>query len=125
MSRMNPAMQVALLKQEIRRLEGVMAQMRFDTDYLKGFTVQQCLDMAQIALGDEFGFGEDREKRFEDAFKSTFMTYAKLCIDDADGDEEIVYTKEALDRRLRACCGKVKPFDKRYAMENLYLRDKL
>ena len=51
---------------------------------------------------------------------------AKMCVEDGSDDPEIVYTKEKVDRALRAACGDgILPFDKRYAPENLYFRDKL
>lgn len=49
-----------------------------------------------------------------------------MCVDDAADDPEIVYTKEKMDRALRAACGEnIRPFEERYAIENLYFREKL
>lgn len=48
---------------------------------------------------------------------------AELCKTDGKDDQEIVYTKEVIDRKLRAACGEIKPFDERYALENLYFWD--
>ena len=43
---------------------------------------------------------------------------------DGEGDKEIVYTKEVVDRELRRVRGPdVLPFDERYAEERLYFRD--
>lgn len=54
------------------------------------------------------------------------MAYAQMCVDDAADDPEIVYTKEKMDRALRAACGEnIRPFEERYAIENLYFREKL
>ena len=64
----------------------------------------------------------------EDEFSDldTFMAYAQMCVDDAVDDPEIVYTKEKMDRALRAACGEnIRPFEERYAVENLYFREKL
>lgn len=90
----------------------------------KGFTMQQCLDIAMIALHQEFGFGPSYQARFGQAFRSAFVAYAELCLDDGKDDEEIIYTKEVLDRQLRAACGDdILPFDERYAQDKLYFRD--
>ena len=85
---------------------------------IKGFTVQQCLDVALIALHNEFHFGPKMTARFESAFLDTFMAYAQMCVDDA--------VDEKMDRALRAACGEnIRPFEERYAIENLYFREKL
>lgn len=79
-----------------------------------------------IALHNEFHFGPKMSTRFESAFLDTFMAYAQMCVDDAADDPEIVYTKEKMDRALRAACGEnIRPFEERYAVENLYFREKL
>ena len=114
-----PSAQVLLMQsqQKIKQLE-------FDNYVLKGFTMQQCLDIAHIALHKEFGFGPVYQQRFEKAFRQVFVDYAELCVTDGKDDQEIVYTKECVDRSLRAACGDdILPFDERYAMERLYLRD--
>lgn len=101
------------------------AQLRHDMEYMKGFSLRQALDMALIALNEEFNFGPDRNQRFEKAFWDTFVDYAKMCVEDGADDEEIVYTKAKLDRRLRLAAGEDYPeFDARYAEENLYLRSR-
>lgn len=105
-------------KQEILRLQ-------MQVEQIKGFTLQQSLDMALIALHNEFQFGPKYCARFETAFRATFMDYAKMCIEDGAADEEIVYTKEKVDRALRAACGPdILPFDERYSLDNLFLRDR-
>ena len=106
---LNAQKQIAELCQEVERM--------------KGFTLQQSLDMALITLHEEFGFGPDRCAKFEQAFRSTFLDYAQRCVDDSRDDQEIVYTQECLDRDLRAACGEdIMPFEERYSPENLYLR---
>lgn len=103
-----------------------IAQLLADLERMKGFTLQQSLDMAQIALNREFGFGPKYNERFRKAFHDTFIEYARMCTEDDLDDHEIVYTKEKVDRALRAAAGPdILPFDKRYADENLYYRDRL
>ena len=119
MSKPNTYVQLLNAKKEIARL-------RADVERMKGFTLQQSLDMAQIALNREFGFGPKYNERFRNAFHATFVEYARMCVDDDRDDHEIVYTKEKVDRALRAAAGPdILPFDKRYADENLYYRDRL
>ena len=47
-----------------------------EVERMKGFTLQQSLDMALITLNTEFGFGPERCAAFESAFRQTFMDYA-------------------------------------------------
>ena len=95
-------------------------------DIMKGFTLQQSLDMACIALNNEFHFGPVYNARFEKAFRQTFHDYALLCVTDGEDDEEITYTKAKVDEALRIACGDdIMPFDERYAFDNLYFRQKL
>ena len=111
---------------QLLQAQKAIKQLQYDNHVIKGFTVQQCLDVALIALHNEFHFGPKMSTRFESAFLDTFMAYAQMCVDDAVDDPEIVYTKEKMDRALRAACGEnIRPFEERYAIENLYFREKL
>ena len=100
-----------------------IAQLQQDIWVAKGFTMQQCLDIAQITLHEQFGFGPTYQARFEQAFKNAFVDRAELCKLDGKDDKEIVYTKEVIDRELRSACGEIRPFDERYALKNLYFWD--
>lgn len=44
-------------------------------------------------VGQAIGIKEALE-----AFRETFRSFAQLCVEDADGDQEIAYTKESIDR---------------------------
>ena len=111
---------------KLLQAQKAIQQLQRDNAVAKAFTVQQCLDVALIALHNEFHFGPKMNGRFEAAFLDTFMAYAQMCVDDAADDPEIVYTKEKLDRALRAACGDdIRPFEERYDPETLYFRDKL
>lgn len=119
MPKPNTYVQLKNAQMEIMRLQQKV-------ELMKGFTLQQALDMAIITLHNEFQFGPKYNARFENAFRETFLEYAKMCVEDGSDDPEIIYTKEKVDRALRAACGDgILPFDKRYAPENLYFRDKL
>lgn len=98
-------------------------QLQRDLWISKGFTLQQAMDMAMIALHEEFGFGPKYQARFEEAFRKTFVEYASMCVEDGADDEKIIYTKEKVDRALKAACGEIRPFEERYDEKNLYFRD--
>ena len=103
-----------------------IAALRYNLEYMKGFSVRQSLDMALIALNETFNFGPERNKKFEAAFWDVFIEYAQMCVSDGADDPEIVYTKEKLDKRLRLAAGDdYMPFDERYDERNVYTRNKL
>ena len=103
-----------------------IAKLQHDIEFMKGFTLRQSLDMALIALNEEFNFGPERNQRFEAAFWNIFTDYARMCVSDGADDPEIVYTKEKLDKRLRLAAGEdYPPFDERYDETNLYRRKNL
>ena len=109
---------------QLRAAQLQIQQLQRDIWMSKGFTIQQCLDIAQIALHEEFGFGPTYQSRFADAYRRVFVEYADLCVEDCKDDADIVYTKGVLDRALRAACGDdILPFEERYAQDNLYFRD--
>lgn len=117
MGKHNPYLLLRMAEKEIRMLQDNLL-------LAKGLTIQQCLDMAMIALNEEFGFGPVYNRRFEKRFRQVFVEFASLCVDDGKDDEDIWYTKGVLDRRLRDVAGEeMLPFDDRYARERLYLRD--
>ena len=118
MSKPNTTVLLMNARQQIVRLAA-------EVERMKGFTLQQSLDMALITLNVEFGFGPERCARFEKAFRETFLAYAEMCIEDGKDDDEIVYTQEKVDRALRVACGPdIMPFQERYADSNLYFRTK-
>ena len=47
-------------------------QLRINVEMMKGFTLQQSLDIALLTLHNDFGFGPDRNARFEEAFEKPF-----------------------------------------------------
>lgn len=107
-----------LLRQAQQEIRDLSAKV----ELMKGFTLQQSLDMALITLHREFGFGPDRCQKFGKLFMQTFVEYAQLCVNDSADDEDIVYTQAVVDRELEEACGEIIPFEQRYAPENLYFR---
>ena len=61
---------------QLLQAQKAIKQLQYDNHVIKGFTVQQCLDVALIALHNEFHFGPKMTARFESAFLDTFMAYA-------------------------------------------------
>jgi len=107
----------------LKNAQIAIRQLQAEVERMKGFTLQQSLDMALITLNAEFGFGPERCAAFETAFRQTFIDYAQMCVEDGANDDEIWFTKEKVDRALRRACGEdILSFDERYAPENLYLR---
>ena len=66
-----------------------IARLQRDIYHHKGFTMQQCLDMAMLALNAEFGFGPAYNKRFEQRFREIFVEFADLCVEDGADDEDL------------------------------------
>lgn len=108
---------------QLLNAQKVIKQLQTDLYYSKGFDIQQCMDMAMIALHEEFGFGPKYNARFEAAFRRVFVEYADICVDDAADDRELTYTKTKVDRALAAACGDILPFDERYIPERMYFRE--
>lgn len=110
---------------QLLNAQKLIQQLHADIEHMKGFTLQQSLDMALITLHRHFGFGPDRCAKFEEMFRETFIDYAQMCVEDGKDDEHIVYTQEKVDRALRAACGDdILSFQERYKPENLYLRNR-
>lgn len=108
-------------KQTIQQLLAEIQQLQNEMNVMKGFTLQQSLDMAQISLNREFHFGPKYNARFKSSMVRTFQEFCKLCRSDAKDDLELAVTKAKIDGALRIACGDdIEPFEVRYAEENLY-----
>lgn len=96
-------------------LSRIQAEQKESRRRLIWFTVRQCLDMACIAMNEEFGFGEDRLKRFADAYSRVWSEYAGLTVEDARDDKTIEYSAAKFEERLKEICGRYyTPRDVRY-----------
>lgn len=77
--------------------------------------LQMCCDAALIAVNDVFGAGPTRAQRFRKAFQDNVNEIARMTVDAAKDDDEIVYVKAKLDERLKQICGdEFKPWEERY-----------
>ena len=110
---------------QLLQAQQVIRQLQEEVERMKGFTLQQSLDMAMIALNLEFNFGPKYNERFEKKFLQVFLEYASMCVSDGEDDPEIEYTKAKVDKALTIARGEILPFDERYALENLYFRSQL
>ena len=110
---------------QLLQAQQVIRQLQEAVERMKGFTLQQSLDMAMIALNLEFNFGPKYNERFEKKFLQVFLEYASMCVSDGEDDPEIEYTKAKVDKALTIARGEILPFDERYALENLYFRSQL
>ena len=82
------------------------------------FTIQQCEDMAITTLGQDFGFGPKRAAEFRTKMREPIAAYAELCIDNAQEDSQMDYTKGCIDRELRRILGDAaQPWEERYPKE--------
>ena len=73
---------------------------------------QMCLDAAMMAANDVFNMGESRCQEFASRFSHYVAEIAQTTIEDS---RDMEYTKERIDNRLRAICGKhFVPYEVRY-----------
>lgn len=87
----------------MRRLAAQRKAENIDRDHLVRVI---CLDMALIALSDTFGFGEERLRRFADAYAETWKKWADVTIRDSKDDTALEYSIEKYEEKLRQICGK-------------------
>lgn len=74
--------------------------------------VQMCKDAAMIAANDALGMGEGRCVAFSQAFDRALNEIVHICLEDTP---DIEYTKEVIDRQLKAICGDhFSPWEVRY-----------
>lgn len=67
---------------------------------------QMVFDATEIALHQEFGFGEERQRRFKDASEDIYNSMRQSVRDEIETDPEAVYAIEQQERALRAATGK-------------------
>lgn len=78
------------------------------------FLTQMCKDAALIAANEALGMGEGRCMAFSKAFDRVFNEIVHICMEDTS---DIEYTKDVIDRQLKAICGKhFSPWEDRYKL---------
>ena len=78
---------------------------------------RQCLDALIVSVNEEFGFGKERISRLIDAYIKSRKEIADMFLDDRhiNGDKDLNYSKEKMDRTLKQIMGNDYPdFEKRY-----------
>ena len=76
------------------------------------FLTQMCKDAALIAANEALGMGEGRCLAFSKAFDRVLNEIVHICMEDT---ADIEYTKDVIDRQLKAICGKhFAPWEVRY-----------
>ena len=78
--------------------------------------MQLAEDAAFMAANEVLGLGPGRARAFGEAFVRYANEIADLVVEDSKADDEIVYAKTVLDRRIREIVGEenFSPFDERY-----------
>lgn len=78
-------------------------------------TMQIVQDAAFLAAADVFQMGPGRCEAFGVAIREYVNEMARMMRADQQSDQEYVYTREKVDRRLRQICGdKFEPWEVRY-----------
>ena len=74
------------------------------------------MQLAEDAANEVLGLGAGRARAFGEAFVRYSNEIADLVVEDSKADDEIVYAKSVLDRRIREIVGEdnFSPFDERY-----------
>ena len=78
--------------------------------------MQLAEDAAFMAANEVLGLGSGRARTFGEAFVRYSNEIADLVVEDSKADDDIVYAKTVLDRRIREIVGEdnFSPFDERY-----------
>ena len=78
--------------------------------------MQLAEDAAFMAANEVLGLGSGRARAFGEAFVRYSNEIADLVVEDSKADDDIVYAKTVLDRRIREIVGEdnFSPFDERY-----------
>ena len=69
-----------------------------------------------MAANEVLGLGSGRARAFGEALVKYANEIAELVVEDSKADDEIIYAKAVLDRRIREIVGEdnFSPFDERY-----------
>lgn len=77
--------------------------------------LQMCQDAAMISANEVLGMGEEKAKEYADSFRENVNEIADLMFTDMKDDDEFIYSREKIDRRLKEFCGEYfSPWEERY-----------
>jgi hypothetical protein len=72
------------------------------------------MDLVTIALG-RMGFREKRFQEFDRVMQEVALEYCTGILEDAEGDKDLWYSKETIDREIRQYVGSMfVPYEERY-----------
>lgn len=96
-----------LAKQQIRR--------ELERAYTTRLIRQETADIAALVLYEEFGFGPERQKRFNQRLNAKLNELLDIAGQDT---KDLEYTKAKIDQELMAACGPYYlPREERYAWD--------
>ena len=78
--------------------------------------LQMGLDAGMIAANEILSMGPGRAEAYRNTYITTINEMAKLLAVDGDDDPDLEYSRDVIDRRIKAIVGEEKfmPWDKRY-----------
>ena len=78
--------------------------------------MQMGLDAGMIAANDVLKMGPGRAEAFRTAYITAVNEMAKMLAVDGEDDPDLVYSRDVIDRRIKAIVGEDKfaPWDERY-----------
>lgn len=86
-------------------LAKLQAKMEEDHRIKREIALQMSLDAAFFAANEVFQMGPGRVKAFFDAYTKYFREINMLMSEDGKVDDELVYSTEVIDRRLKPIVG--------------------
>ena len=95
-----------------KRDAAIYAQYRAQLD----FALQMGLDAAMISANKVLQLGKGRAQEFATEYINAVNELAKLLVADSKDDDEMVYSREKIDQKIKAIVGEdnFAPWDKRY-----------
>lgn len=110
---------------EIRKLKARVEELEWEVNVEWAFNLRQFIDCAMIALHKEFGFGADRNKRFNEALKAELVKWMAMSIKEVRETEQVKgcydfwVTQHKMDAALSEAVGDVQPWEERYGKDAL------
>lgn len=102
----------------IYRIFKTKADLDFHELCIKTIMQQQTLDVMVLTVAEMFDATPETFKELQRVFEEKWAEICKLGREDVQDDKEIWYTKDTIDRALRAAVGdeNFKPWEERYKL---------
>lgn len=111
------------LGEQARRIEELEDEVNCEW----AFNLQQFLDCAMIALHQQFGFGPERCRKFQEAVKTECVLWMTMCVrevretEQGKGNEDFWFTQGKMDQALKEAAGEdILPWAERYDPTRLF-----